>query len=127
MKRSRLKRTTGLARGARPRPLSSRRAAELSERATTRDLVFRRDRYLCQVMVKADEDAWTVSPCFGPLTPHHRRKASQGGAYSTENLVTVCAGHNDEVEANAMLAAWCNSVGLVVRRGDAEWGSLGAR
>lgn len=59
------------------------------------------------------------SPCFGVLTPHHRRKAGQGGAYTEANLVALCAAHNDQLEADADLAAYARSIGLVLRRGDA--------
>lgn len=63
--------------------------------------------------------------CFGGLTPHHRRKSGQGGAYTEENLVVLCAGHNDRLEADADLAALGHSLGLVVRRGDPGYDDLG--
>lgn len=55
--------------------------------------------------------------CHGHLTPHHRRKASQGGTYTEDNLVVLCAHHNDQLEADADLAALGVQLGLVVRRG----------
>lgn len=56
-----------------------------------RDAVFDRDNYACQA--PAD---WGSH--FGVLTPHHLLKASQGGKYTTENLITLCAYHNEYVE-----------------------------
>lgn len=60
-----------------------------------------------------------VGLCFGPLTPHHVRKAGQGGAYDDDNLVPLCAFHNGLLEADADVAALGRSLGLVKRRGDA--------
>lgn len=51
--------------------------------------------------------------CFGPLTPHHLRKAGQGGPYLRSNLVPLCAHHNDEVENRPDDA---EALGLNVRR-----------
>lgn len=86
-------------------------AAERRDRDAIRDAVFERDGYRCRL--------GHYSPCYGPLTPHHRRKASQGGTYTLENLVALCASHNDALEADADLAAYGRSVGLVLRTGDA--------
>lgn len=58
--------------------------------------------------------------CFGPLTPHHRRKAGQGGAYDRTNLVAMCAHHNDRLEADADLAALARDLGLVIRAGGGQ-------
>lgn len=63
--------------------------------------------------------------CFGHITVHHRRKAGQGGAYTMANLVSGCSHHNDELEADADLAAVAREWGFVVRRGDPEWENLG--
>lgn len=87
-------------------------AAEQRRRAEVREAVFTRDR-VCQL---AGVDG--AGRCFGGLTPHHRRKASQGGAYDEDNLVALCAHHNDELEANADLAALGRELGLVKRAGD---------
>ena len=56
--------------------------------------------------------------CFGPLTPHHKAKASQGGAYDRTNLVAMCSHHNDALEADADLAVLARRLGLVLRRED---------
>lgn len=89
-----------------------RTPTENRERAVVREAVFTRDG--CCVL-RGVEGA---GQCFGsPFTPHHRRKASQGGAYTVDNLVTLCAHHNDELEANADLAAIGVALGLVIRRG----------
>ena len=104
-------------RGLRARPLP---IAERRRRSTVSDDVFRRDGG-CRLAEVPE-----AGPCFGRLTPHHRRKASQGGAYSTQNLVTLCAHHNDQLEADADLAALAHRLGFVVRRGDSEWEDLGA-
>jgi len=115
---------------ARSKPLrSSRRPRERrdetrsetrSTRSEIRARVARRDR-VCQVAALVDD----AGRCFGGLTPHHRRKASAGGGYTEANLVAVCAHHNDQLEADADLAAAARRVGLVVRRGDPEWDQLG--
>ncbi len=47
--------------------------------------------------VLAMEDA---GECAGPDTPHHLLKAGQGGGYTLDNLVTLCARHNVWVEDN---------------------------
>lgn len=79
------------------------------EKAEIRERVFARDGH-CQLT--------GYSPCFGALTPHHRRKASQGGEYSVKNLVTLCAHHNDELEADPELAVIGRGLGLVLKAGD---------
>lgn len=56
-----------------------------------RDAVFERDDYTCQAPPE-----WGSH--FGPLTPHHLLKASQRGQYTVENLITLCAYHNEYVE-----------------------------
>ncbi|HJV08638.1 MAG TPA: HNH endonuclease signature motif containing protein, partial [Acidimicrobiales bacterium] len=73
--------------------------------------VFDRDAYRCQL-----RDVAGAGRCYGPLTPHHRRKASQGGGYTLANLVTLCRHHNDQLEARADVAALGEQLGLVVRR-----------
>jgi 5-methylcytosine-specific restriction endonuclease McrA len=79
-------------------------------RRETRAAVFERDRYRCQLAGLPG-----AGHCFGGLTPHHRLKASQGGAYSLENLVTACAHHNGLLEADAGFAEAGIKAGLVVR------------
>lgn len=56
--------------------------------------------------------------CHGPLTVHHRRKASQGGRYTELNLMTLCAFMNDQLEADADFALWALHHGVVLKRGD---------
>lgn len=87
-------------------------AAEQRRRAEVREAVFRRDQ-VCQL---AGVDG--AGRCFGGPTFHHRRKAGQGGEYSVENGALLCAHHNDELEANADLAALGRRLGLVKRAGD---------
>lgn len=100
-------------------PMSARRQAELPERAVVREAVIRRDR-TCQIAARG-----YLHTCWGPLTFHHRRKESDQGAYSMDNGAAVCAAGNDAMESDPDLARWARSVGLVVRRGDPEWESLG--
>lgn len=99
MKRSRIK------------PMSAKRRAELEQRPRIRAAVFLRDGYRCRL---AGIDG--AGRCFGDLTPHHVVKASQGGAYDIGNLVSLCAQHNDRLEADADLARLAMSLGLVERR-----------
>jgi 5-methylcytosine-specific restriction endonuclease McrA len=105
---------------ARSRPLRSKGRGKMTgaDKTPIREAVFRRDSHRCQL---AD-----LGGCFGGLTPHHRRKASQGGGYNLANLATLCAHHNDELEADADLARLARERGLVVRRGDSEWETLGS-
>lgn len=63
--------------------------------------------------------------CFGDLTPHHRRKASEGGGYTMLNLVSLCAHHNDQLEADAKLAKTARFYGLVLLHGDPGYDQLG--
>jgi len=95
------------------RAVSKRQAALNRAKAPIRERVFARDGYRCRL--QAVEGA---GRCFGGITPHHVVKASQGGAYTVDNLVTLCAHHNDQVEADADLAALAHRLGLVTRRGD---------
>jgi hypothetical protein len=106
-------------------PRSAKTIAAAPAHDVIREQVFARDR-VCQVALLARR-SYAAGPCHGPLTPHHRRKASQGGAYTVECLVAVCRGHNDALEADAGLARWARTVGLVVRRGDPGWEALGGR
>lgn len=125
MKRTPLSRGTAGLRRTRLAPRSQRTIDIAPEHRMVSTLVLTRDR-VCQVRVIGRATGYATPACRGPLTPHHRRKASQGGAYTVENLVAACAGCNGALEADADLARWAHSVGLVVRRGDAEWATLGA-
>lgn len=99
MKRTRLK------------PMSDKRRRAIVDHAEIRAAVFERDHYLCRLALVPG-----AGLCFGQLTPHHIVKASQGGAYSVDNLASLCAFHNSELEANADLARLAEGLGLVVRR-----------
>lgn len=82
-----------------------------------RALVFARDRRCRLGGVPG------AGRCYGRLTYHHRRKASQGGSYSVDNGAALCAHHNDALEADADLAALGRALGLVLLRGD-PWAPL---
>ena len=105
MKRSPITRRVGLARRSRLRPVSAARASEAKERVRVRGLVFERDGWRCRMA--------PLGGCWGVLTFHHVKKASQGGAYSVENGATLCAFHNDLIESDADIAAVAESMGLV--------------
>lgn len=77
-------------RTSRVKPFSDSRRAEFPVRDLVRAAVFERDGGCVA-------DTWR-QPCIGPLTPHHLRKAGQGGAYTEDNLVTLCSMHNGMVE-----------------------------
>lgn len=85
-------------------------AAEQRRRSTIRRAVWERDG-CCRLAHH--------SQCFGKPTVHHRRKASQGGEFSEANLAALCSHHNDQLEADADLAAYARSIGLVLKTGDA--------
>lgn len=122
MKRSPLRRgTTPLARtelAARTKrlsPRSKKREAEAAERFVIRTAVFARDRWACtmpDVLRRHGAHPLDAGPCVGPLTPHHLRKASAGGPYTMDNLVSLCAGHNSWVEDHPLRAT---ELGLVHR------------
>ena len=124
MKRTPLARDTPKARkwaSGRRTPLksrSARRRADKPPESKVKAAVFVRDELRCLMAT----DTETV--CGGPLTYHHRRKASAGGAYIVENGATLCADHNVWVEDNPVTA---RRLGLVVREGDPEWQQLGRR
>lgn len=124
-------RVVALARKSRLAAASRRRRAEAPTRDEVRAAVFARDGHRCRLEALVGSwqhvgfDAVLIPPCFGPLTPHHRRKAGRGGAYTVENLVALCAHHNGLLEADALLARWARTHGLVVRAGDPEWRYLG--
>ena len=98
-------------RGGRLSPTSKKRLEELKERPAIRQRVFERDGG-CVVRTNP---LW--GPCWGGLTPHHRLKASQGGEFTEENLVTLCAFHNGMVEDAPNLAY---ASGLVVKSWEAS-------
>lgn len=111
-----MKRTSLLQRTSGLRRESAKRRALREERARVRLIVFARDSWRCQAGVLPALRHY--SPCFGALTPHHVVKASQGGKYEEQNLVTLCAHHNELLESDANFARLGRRYGLV-RRGKA--------
>lgn len=117
-----LRRTGGLSRTGRLR------ARPHPERAAIRAEVFARDGHECRWAYAWHEasggDPYGTAPtaCHGELTVHHVRKASGGGAYRPDNLISLCAGHNDLVETEPATA---RAMGLVCRPGDADWEARG--
>lgn len=104
MKRTPLRSRVGLTRRTRLRPVSEKRAANASERLRVRNEVFTRDGWTCQARVSP------LCP-HGLLEAHHLRKASQGGTYTAENLLTTCHGCNQWIEDHP---AEARAAGLVV-------------
>lgn len=92
--RSPLARTGGPERRAPLAPVSAKRKAGGPERRAITEAVFSRDRR-CLLAPLAGR---RVPPCFGPPTPHHIRKAGQGGGWTMQNIVKLCAFHNDWLE-----------------------------
>ena len=84
--------------------MSAKRRSEAGARAAVRAEVFERDGWRCQIQPLVGDR------CFGPLTPHHLKKASQGGAYTAENFTSACAYHNVWVEDHPVRA---KELGLV--------------
>lgn len=105
-----LRRRSPLVATKRLSPRSKRREEEAAERTIIRERVFARDRWTCR-LVTLDAS----HRCGGPLTPHHVHKASQGGSYTEDNLVRLCAAGNTWVEDHPSEA---HALGLVIRRGD---------
>ena len=92
------------------RAVSKKRARENRQHRAIREAVFERDHHRCQFS-KHNGLQYAVG-CFGPLTVHHLKKASAGGSYSEDNLVTLCAFHNSWIEDWPLQA---ETLGLVVR------------
>lgn len=132
----------------RPSPRSDAADADRDRQAEVRAAVFHRDGQRCvlashvgqivrdRIVVKVDgelrpvDQITEVPRCYGRLTFGHRRHASAGGAYVSENGITLCVGHNgwceDEPDAARALGGetpWW----LVVREGDPEWEALGRK
>lgn len=105
---------TALARRTRLRAVSAKRRAEREERAQIRLMVFARDRWECQASLIPEMARY--HQCSGRLTPHHIWKASQGGGYTMENLVTLCDVANDLLESDANFSRLGRQHGLVRRR-----------
>lgn len=76
-------------------PARSRKVeADLPRRRKVRAAVFERDGNVCLMVALKPGHV-----CHGtPLTVHHLKKASQGGTYTEDNLVTLCAYANGFVE-----------------------------
>lgn len=89
------------------RAVSPKREAQRDERREIRTRVYERDSYRCVL--------WFDHQCYGGLSVHHLRKASQGGPYAPENLVTLCVRLNGWVEDEP---DHYHRFGLVVRRGE---------
>lgn len=73
-----------------------------------RAAVFARDGHRCQF----PHDRWPYDlPCSRHLTVHHLVKASQGGAYQIDNLLSLCPYGNSAIEDHPLIA---RRLGLVV-------------
>lgn len=100
-------------------PMSKKRRASLAERERVRLEVFQRDGGCVMFwhvgLPVREESKSPVPECGGPMTPHHKRKASACGPYIPENLVTLCAVHNGWVEDEPDDAY---ALGLTIRNGD---------
>jgi len=79
------------------------------QKLAIRTAVFERDGWACQL-----SGVLGAGRCYGHLTPHHKRKEGQGGCYSMENLVSLCAHHNDSIESDADLAALARTLGFLL-------------
>jgi len=107
LRRTPLKRGTSQLRRSPLKPMSEKRRDAIPDRAQVRSQVFARDGYRCQAA-----SLFLDVRCFGNLTVHHLTKASQGGTYTPDNLVTLCARHNDLIEERPTIAT---ALGLVRR------------
>ena len=112
-----LKRTAALKRKTAVKRVSEKRKAGKAERQAQVAAAFRRDGW---VLVAGEWVGGRCIPaewgmpdrCRGKLTPHRRRKGSNLGRYTTENVVAACAHHNDAIEDHPTLAT---ALGLVRR------------
>jgi 5-methylcytosine-specific restriction endonuclease McrA len=122
-----VRRRTGLS------PMSAKTKVRQAERAEIRERVFARDGHRCRLdpagyaesigrlmaVGLIPEPRTGVPACHGALTPHHLLKASQGGAYTLDNLVTLCSMHNCWVEDHP---AQARDLGLVIYSWEADRG-----
>lgn len=111
-----LARTGGPQRRTRLAGASPDAKAMATAKAEQRELVYARDQQVCRLAHIWPHNQGVVPSCIGPLTPHHLRKAGQGGPYTLINLLTLCAGHNDWIEAAPRDLV--HGLGLVMNRGD---------
>lgn len=70
-----------------------------------------------------DRDNWECVACGTPagLTIQHRKNRQMGGSKSLdipENLITMCAAHNQALEANAEFAEYGRKKGWKIRQWD---------
>lgn len=94
---------------------SKRREEEQAERFVVRQHVFARDHWRCQmpnVLARHGQDRNAAGGCMGELSVHHLHKEGQGGAYTADNLLSLCIAHNGWVEDHPMHAT---ELGLVRR------------
>ncbi len=105
-RRTELRRTPTKARRTGRLPAKSdKRRLDLARRQAVILAVLERDGCTCRAKDLG------FGPCWGPLTPHHLKKASQGGPFVPSNLVTLCSSHNTRVEDEPTRA---RQLGLVV-------------
>lgn len=107
-------------RSGRLQPKSAKAIAAEPEIDAARAALYARDGMVCRLA-----GVLTGVPCFGRrATPHHLRKP--GRSWALDNLVVLCARHNEWVEDEPNAA---HALGLVVRRGetvDDAWRRLAA-
>lgn len=129
MKRSALKRTQSLGRGAvektrtRLNPISAKRSQKMREgKAQLLRLIEERGNR-CQVSPSFNVIGVTTPNCRNVAEGrHHLRKQSDQGSDEDANVLLSCNPCNDMIEDRPMLAI---TAGLVVRQGDPRWGELG--
>ena len=117
-----MKRGQPLQRHTRLKPISKKLRNAKGERASVREQVFARDGYRC-LLADGGPHWCRWDSCFGNLTVHHLRKAAQGGTYELEQLITLCAHHNDSQEDHPAASLAC---GLTVR-GEVDHAEAGRR
>ena len=54
-------------------------------------------------------------PCCGRVVPHHRKRRSQGGPNTLENLLMVCEWHHTQIHGNPL---WSYKHGYLIHRED---------
>lgn len=99
MKRSPLQRNNGLKR-------QSKKGKDRRD-----DWVERRDE---QLRVRPKCEANWGTPCWGPITVHHRLPRGMGGtAHDESPLVTLCSGHHGYVEEHR---EWAREHGWLIKK-----------
>lgn len=90
-------------------PRSAKRDAYEAELEAVSPEVMARARYVCEAQLDRICTIWPEK------TPHHRKRRSQGGPNTMDNLMAVCSTCHAYIHAHPL---WSYDRGLLIRRND---------